>query len=261
VDGFENVSSCYLRNMPFETDAGISARAALGLIVLASDQTIEYEFRRVATQPGVGIYESRIYNAPEVTPDTLIALEKEITQGAGLILPGIPVDVIAFGCNSGTMILGEEVVYEKIQAARPGVPCTSPVAGTMAACERLGVSRVAVLTPYSDAVNQFVADFLRKRGLDIVAFGSFNEENDHKVARTSLDSIGRALVTLGRIDGVEAVLACCTSLRLVDQIAEIEKELGKPVTSSNHAMGWHALRLAGIRDTMPEFGRLFELSL
>jgi maleate isomerase len=57
------------------------------------------------------------------------------------------------------------------------------------------------------------------------------------------------------------VLACCTSLRLVDQIAEIEKELGKPVTSSNHAMGWHALRLAGIRDTMPEFGRLFELSL
>jgi maleate isomerase len=47
----------------------------------------------------------------------------------------------------------------------------------------------------------------------------------------------------------------------VDQIAEIEKELGKPVTSSNHAMGWHALRLAGIRDTMPEFGRLFELSL
>jgi len=239
VRGLENVSSHYLRNMPYETDAGISARAALGLIVLASDQTIEYEFRRVATLPGVGIYESRIYNAPEVTPDT----------------------VIAFGCNSGTMIIGEEIVYEKIRATRPGVPCTSPVAGTIAAFERLGVSRVAVLTPYSDAVNQFVADFLRKRGLDVVAFGSFNEENDHKVARTSLDSIGRAMATLGRIDGVEAVLACCTSLRLVDQIAQIEKELGKPVTSSNHAMGWHALRLAGIRDTMPEFGRLFELSL
>jgi maleate isomerase len=257
----DNISDCYLRNMPFEMDAGVSARAALGLIVLASDQTIEYEFRRVAALPGVGIYESRIYNAPEVTPDTLIALREEITQGAKLILPGIPLDVVAFGCNSGTMILGEEVVYEKIRDARPGVPCTSPVAGTVAACERLGVSRIAVLTPYSDTVNGFVSEYLRKRGLDVVAFGSFNEENDHKVARTSLASIGRAMVTLGRIDGVEAVLACCTSLRLVDQIATIEQELGKPITSSNHAMGWHALRLAGIDDTMPEFGSLFGLSL
>jgi len=85
VRGLENVSSHYLRNMPYETDAGISARAALGLIVLASDQTIEYEFRRVATLPGVGIYESRIYNAPEVTPETMRALEKEIRQGAGLM--------------------------------------------------------------------------------------------------------------------------------------------------------------------------------
>jgi maleate isomerase len=39
----------------------------------------------------------------------------------------------------------------------------------------------------------------------------------------------------------------------------LEKELGKPVTSSNHAMAWHALRLAGISDPMPEWGRLFEI--
>jgi maleate isomerase len=261
LGNIENISNCYMRNLPYEMDSGVSARAALGLIVLASDQTIEYEFRRVAALPGVGIYESRVYNAPEVTPETMTALEKEITQGAQLILPGIPIDVMAFGCNSGTMLLGEDVVYGKIRAARPGVPCTSPVAGTIAAFERLGVSRIAVLTPYSDAVNGFVADFLRKSGFDVVAFGSFNEESDHKVARTSPASIGRAMITLGRIDGVEAVLACCTSLRLVDQIAEIERELGKPVTSSNHAMGWHALRLAGIQDTMPQFGKLFELTV
>ncbi|WP_426441283.1 maleate cis-trans isomerase family protein [Bradyrhizobium genosp. P] len=255
------VSDQYLPNMPFETDAGVSGRAALGLIVLATDQCIEYDFRRVATLPGVGIYESRIYNSPTVTPETLMELEKEITQGAKLILPGLPIDVMAFGCNSGTMILGEDVVYEKIRAARPGVPCTSPVTGTIAAYKRLGVSRIAVLTPYSDSVNEFVADFLRKRGLEVVAFGSFNEENDHKVGRISPASISRAILTLGRVDSVEAVLVSCTNLRLVDQIAKIEHELGKPVTSSNHAMGWHALRLAGIDDTVPEFGKLFELSV
>jgi maleate isomerase len=261
VDSSQFVSENYLRNLPFQTDKGISARAALGLIVLASDQTIEYEFRRVATLPGIGIYESRIYNAAQVTPEALRELEREIAQGAKLILPGLRLDVMAFGCNSGTMILGEETVYDHIRAARPGVPCTSPVTGMIAAFERLGVSRIAVLTPYSDAINKMVADYIRKKSIDVVAFGSFNEENDHTVARTSLSSIGNAVLKLGRLKGVEAVLVCCTSLRLVDDIARIEQELGKPVTSSNHAMGWHALRLAGIHDTMPQFGRLFELPL
>jgi maleate isomerase len=31
------------------------------------------------------------------------------------------------------------------------------------------------------------------------------------------------------------------------------------VTSSNHAMAWHALRLAGIATCLPELGRLFGL--
>ncbi|MDQ8732333.1 Asp/Glu racemase [Bradyrhizobium sp. LHD-71] len=257
----EFVSETYLRNLPFETDQGIAERAALGLIVLASDQTIEYEFRRIAGLPGVGIYESRIYNAAEVTPETLRALEREIAQGAKLILPGVPVDVMVFGCNSGTMILGEETVYRHIRAARPDVACTSPVTGMIAAFQCLNVSRIAVLTPYSDTVNMMVADYIRKRNVEVVAFGSFNEQNDHKVARTSLPSVRQAVLKLGRIESVEAVLVCCTSLRLVDEIGRIEKELGKPVTSSNHAMGWHALRLAGIHDTMPQFGRLFEISL
>jgi maleate isomerase len=163
VDKAEFVSENYLRNLPFEVDRGVAARATLGLIVLASDQTIEYEFRHVAGLPGVGIYESRIYNAAQVTPETLRALEREIAQGAKLILPGVPVDVMVFGCNSGTMIMSEEKVYGHIRAARPDVPCTSPVTGMIAAFQRMNISRFAVLTPYNDAVNKMVAYYIRRR--------------------------------------------------------------------------------------------------
>jgi maleate isomerase len=48
----------------------------------------------------------------------------------------------------------------------------------------------------------------------------------------------------------------CTSLRLAEAVADIEAELGKPATSSNHAMAWHALRLAGVTDQLPTRGRL-----
>ena len=42
-----------LEHLPFETDAGVSARARLGLVCLASDYTIEHEFRSMISMPGV----------------------------------------------------------------------------------------------------------------------------------------------------------------------------------------------------------------
>ena len=41
--------------------------------------------------------------------------------------------------------------------------------------------------------------------------------------------------------------------------ADIEAALGKPVTSSNHALIWHSLRLAGINEAIDGFGALFRL--
>ena len=58
---------------------------------------------------------------------------------------------------------------------------------------------------------------------------------------------------------MDAVFVACTSLRVAAVAAEVEAALGKPVTSSNHAMAWHTLRLAGIGDSLPRWGRLLTL--
>jgi maleate isomerase len=58
---------------------------------------------------------------------------------------------------------------------------------------------------------------------------------------------------------VEGVFVSCTSLRVASIVEELEAELGKPVTSSNHALAWHCLRLAGIEDEVPGYGRLFRV--
>ena len=52
-----------------------------------------------------------------------------------------------------------------------------------------------------------------------------------------------------------------TSVKIADSITEIENEIGVPVTSSNHALAWHCLRLAGINDLIPESGKLFQTTL
>ncbi len=83
------------QHMAFELDGGVYARAAIGLIVLASDQTVEHEFRRIFDMPGVALYESRIYNDTNITPETLKSMEAGKTEAADMIVPGNPLDVFS----------------------------------------------------------------------------------------------------------------------------------------------------------------------
>ena len=51
-----------IENLPIETDDGIASRAKIGLIVLATDYTIEHEWRQVfSVVKGVALYQSRRY--------------------------------------------------------------------------------------------------------------------------------------------------------------------------------------------------------
>ncbi|BCX17971.1 MAG: Asp/Glu racemase [Geminicoccaceae bacterium] len=252
----------YRGGLPFEMDGGIGERARIGLVVLATDQTIEHEWRLVfAHLRGVALYESRLWNEVRITPETLAAMEGDIAQATRLIMPVLPLSVVAFGCTSAAMVLGEERIAARVHEARPNVPVTTPIGAALAALRALGTRRIAVLTPYGRAVNDIVRRYLEERGVEVPVFGSFEEEDDSKVARITPASIEAAALELGRDPRVEAVFVSCTSLRLVERARAIEEKLGKPVTSSNHAMAWHALRLAGIEDRLDGFGRLFTLPL
>ena len=244
-------------HIPFDLDDGIAERAAIGVIVLGTDHTIEHEFREFLDVEGVAFYESRIRNSSTITPQTLADMENRIPECTDVILKGVPLDVIAYGCTSASMVIGEERVFERIREKRPEVKCTTPITAAFAAFEALGAKNLAVLTPYRDDVNETVAAYIEDKGFNVVAFGSFNEEDDNKAAKISTESIERAAIELGQIEHVDLLFVSCTNLRIAPVVNTIEQETGKPATSSNHAMAWHCLRLAGVNDRLPQFGRLY----
>ncbi|HLI10392.1 MAG TPA: aspartate/glutamate racemase family protein [Alphaproteobacteria bacterium] len=246
-------------HLPFELDAGVCARAAIGLMVLATDHTIEHEWRKMLALDGVAFYESRLYNSTEINPDTLRAMEGLLKDAAAVIRPGERLDVMAYGCTSGSMVMGEETVFARIREARPGIACTTPITAALAAFGTLGVRRIALLTPYIDEINQMMRRYIEARGVAVPVMGSFNHSIDNEVARITPASIEAAALELGRHPGVDAVFVSCTSLRVAEHVEAFEAKLGKPVTSSNHAMAWHALRLAGYKEAVPGFGRLLRL--
>ena len=247
-----------LEHIPFSTDGGVGNRAAIGLIVLATDNTIEHEFRRAYRMPGVALYEARIKNSAQITPETLAAMASSISSTTELILPGVPLDVVAYGCTSATMVLGEEKIFELIHRARPDVKATTPITAAFAAFDKFKARRIGVLTPYRRDVNDIVKAYIEKKGFAVPVFGSFNEEDDNKVAKIDAASLARGVEAITRKHDLDMIFVSCTSLRLLDAAAGIETKYGVPVTSSNHAMAWHCLRLAGVGDKLPEFGRLYE---
>ncbi|MET3579049.1 maleate isomerase [Mesorhizobium robiniae] len=244
--------------LPSELDGGLASRAAIGLVVLATDQTLEHEFRALVRQPGVAFYESRVFSDNDITTDTLRAIGPRIAPAVDLILPSISLDVVAFGCTSATMTLGEEAVFAEIRKARPNVACTTPVTAALAAFKALDVKGIGLLTPYAPQINENLVAYFSGRGVGISAVATFDRRDDRDAARIAVASIEAAAEQMAAAPGVDAVFISCTSLRIAEAAAGLEQRIGVPVTSSNHAMAWHCLRLAGINDVVPG-GRLFGL--
>lgn len=250
------------RHIPFTLDQGIAYNASLGLIVLATDHTIEHEWRlMLGGREGLGFYESRLWNSATITPETLKEMEREIAPATRVIRPGERIDVVAFACTSGAMVIGDEAVAAQVHASRPDVPVTSPMKAAITGLKRIGARRVALLTPYMDRINQMMRRHMEERGLSVPVMGSFNHENDNEVARIDSASMRDAILDLGSHEAVDAVFVSCTSLRVAHLIEEVEARLGKPVTSSNHALAWHSLRLAGYDEPLPGWGRLMQVGL
>ena len=229
-----------------------------GLIALDSDHVSERELRYMLPADASELFVTRVRHGGQCDLQHLAAMSDELARAASLLLPGTGVDVIAYGCTSGTVAIGIDTVRRAIESAWPGTPVTTPITAARSALDALGATRIVMLTPYIDEVNRLLADHLASEGVDVLTLDSFGLHTDIEI--TSVP--GEALVAAAReldLDGAEALFICCTALRTAKVLEPIERELGIPVISSNQAMTWDMLRLAGYRDPVPGFGRLLEL--
>ncbi|WP_350333502.1 maleate cis-trans isomerase family protein [Coralliovum pocilloporae] len=246
--------------LPFETDNGIGTRANLGLIALSTDETLEWELNRMADADGLALYTSRIPMVPSITSDTLRQMRADLPTAASLLPSSVPFDVIGYGCTSASTVIGPDGVRDAIREIFPDVQVTNPISSTIAACTALGIKRLGFVTPYVAEVSAAMRSLLEENGLTISAFGSFEEGDDRVVARITPASIRQAARTVASQAACDAIFISCTNLRVAGLAADLERDLGIPVLSSNLTLGWHMLQLAGIHEPKPQFGQLFGAS-
>mgnify|MGYP000010950072 FL=1 len=241
--------------MKYEVDQGAGAGLRMGVVVLSTDETLEYEARSVLAGREANLMHSRIPAQSTVTPEQLKTMEAALPQAAGLLPRGL--SVIGYGCTSAATVIGPDMVANAVQAVHPGVRVTEPISSVIAALQGFDARKIALVTPYVPSVTGPMRRHLSANGIEVLSEVSFGQQDDWTVARITEPSTRAAMLEAGRVRGVEAVFASCTNLRTFGVIDQVEAELGVPVISSNLALIWNMLRLS---DTpAPEWGpgRLF----
>lgn len=243
--------------LPYETDGGIGKRATLGVIVLESDETIEPEFAQMTAMRDVALYTSRIPMVSAVRPETLRDMLEALPASAALFPSALDFDVIGYGCTSASSVIGTGKVAQAIKSIYPNTEVTDPLAAIIAACTTLNVKNLGFLTPYIPDVSKKMHEKLEEAGFSIKSFGSFEEENDQVVARITEQSIFSAAEKIAQAAPCDALVISCTNLRCLKVIPKLERRTKIPVISSNQALAWHMLRLAGVNTPRRQFGQLF----
>jgi maleate cis-trans isomerase len=134
-----------------------------------------------------------------------------------------------------------------------GTRATTAAGAISAGLRQLGVKRLALATPYPESISAAGRAFWEASGFEIVGYHRLSD-----VANIYEETEERAY-TLGRtadVAAAEAVLISGTGLPTAGIIERLERDLGKPVVTSQQASLWRALRLAGITDAVAGFGRL-----
>ncbi|MGH3458128.1 maleate cis-trans isomerase family protein [Aeromicrobium sp.] len=158
--------------------------------------------------------------------------------------------VVGYACTTGSFVggrKGEQALLDAILGA--GAPAAVTTSGAVVqALTALGVSRVAVATPYEDEITALLVSFLQDFGVDVTATSNLGLNAG---IWTVPDEVTLDLVRRAWTDDCDAVFVSCTNLSTYDLIPTLEAELGVPVVSANQATMWAAVARAGFTAVGP----------
>ncbi|MEM4383002.1 MAG: aspartate/glutamate racemase family protein [Candidatus Caldarchaeum sp.] len=227
----------------------------VGVIIPSSNTTMEYEFNR-ALQGVATVHAARVW-LERVEVDELRKIESEPVREARKLATAA-VDVIAFGCTSGSFVGGWEqyVQIEKEIKTSTGLECVATSGAVLRALKHLGFRKICLVTPYTSDITSLEAAFLRGHGFEVVCSYHASFVDNREIGRIRDEEV---VEWVGKTSYREAdtIFISCTNLRTFNAIKHIEEMAGKPVVSSNSSTLWNVLNVLGCVVEKPELGRLF----
>ncbi len=235
-------------------DKGRHHRARLGFILMSTDLASEADFFDMAPE-GVAVHFTRLKTEDHTTNETLSRHIEHMADAASRIQPDLEPDVVSYSCTSGSIVIGENRVMSEIRKGAPWARPMCLVQGVLDALNELQVKKLVVGTPYLDEVNTSEAEYLLKKGYDVLDVQGLNLSTGSEMGRVTPEFWKTFAIEIDQ-PGADAVFLSCGGIRALEVAEEIEQAIGKPVITSNQAQFWSCLRRAGITDELRGFGQI-----
>ena len=234
------------------------ANPRVGLIALGSDFRIEKDFNNVIYGRDIDLYVNRIHCYNPLTNETLAKMADDITDVVSDILPDQKIDCVAYGCTSGTVAAGYDLIKTKVNLAKPEAKVTTPITAAVKALEALGIKKVSIFTPYTKTINDLVVGYFEKENININSLTYFDIDSDLDIGKVDEDYLFEVLSKIDLSES-DALFVSCTALPVLSIIDKLEKRLNKVVLSSNQTLIWDSLNSIGYKNNIEGFGKLFNI--
>lgn len=221
-------------------------------MLLPSVNTIAEPQINAMLPDGVSLHVSRLQLRDGRNVLTMI---ERLEEGASLVADAA-VDRIIFHCTAVSMWSPEIVdeIARRIKSVTdiPIVITSEAVVGALAA---LAATKIVLLTPYEQETNDREVRFLQHRGIEVLRERGLGLSNGLRMAAVEPEQWYREALEM-REPEAQAYFISCTTIRSADVIDALERELDRPVITSNQVVAWQALRSVGIDERVEGFGTL-----
>jgi len=213
----------------------------IGLLLPSSNSVQEGEFWR-ALPPGFTLHVTRM-GLSTVEADSTLRIAQEVEAGSKKLAD---VDVIVFAATAPSSRNGigyDRALIERITGGT-GKPATTASTALVAALRTLGAERIVLAAPWSEAVNRTTAAFIEANGFKVLAQGALGHVRNLEIGLLDPQSAYDLARRLDRPDA-DAVMLGCGNWSTFSVVERLERDLGKPVLTTNQVSLWHALKMLG----------------
>jgi maleate cis-trans isomerase len=223
---------------------GMSTQGAplkVGLMVPVNNTTMEVELP--AWLPvGSIVTTVKIPRGPGMlTREAVPAYRDSAIELARRHFRGGDFDLIAYGCTAAGFLSGPagDAELSAMLTEATGLPVVTIARAMVRALQHEKAKRIAVVTPYLDAVNTQLEAFLNDGGIEVVRLDSFRAPDTATLGRITADQV-RTLARATMGPDCDALFIGCSQLPTHAILAGLQAQFDRPAWSSISATAWDA---------------------
>ena len=227
-----------------------------GVLIPSTNTTCEIEFGRLLP-PAYQAHFGRLLSSRPGFPFS--PSRDEDIEFQSRLLGTARVELVILAQTSASLFAEDyDDVTNRRMSEASGAPSLTSAQAVGRAVRALGLKRIALVSPYSQEVNERAARyFADKHGVETVAREGFAATDSYAIGGLGPENAHAAFARIDRPE-IEAFVVPGGNFPTMPHIAAWEREFRKPVVTTNQASVWAMLRALAPDERLAGFGRLLE---